>query len=383
MHSTKRQTIAIVSNTSWSIYNFRLGLIRYLKKQGFDVLVIAPKDAFSSKLISEGFHYHHVDIQNYGINPFADIKTGLQLSRIYRKYKVDFIFHYTIKPNIYGTCAAAWCKIPSIAVTTGLGHMFTFKNDLLRFLITKMYRFAASLSREVWFLNETDKQTFIQNNIVKPEKAYLLPSEGVDTRFFKDNCAAFLRPKPEKLTFLFAGRLLWDKGIGELVEAARFIRKKYDFIEFELLGFIDLNNPNSVMPEQITDWQDENILHYLGETTDVKSILCHIDCLLFPSYYREGISRILLEAASMGKPIITTDNIGCREVVNNNETGYLCEPQNAQDLIEKIEKFIHLSVNEKKEMGIKARQKMVAEFDESLIIERYMNKINQYLPNNL
>ncbi len=378
MNLTKRQTIAIVSNTSWSIYNFRLGLIQHLKKQGFEVLVIAPKDAFSSKLISEGFHYHHVDIQNYGINPFSDIKTALQLIRIYRKNKVDFIFHYTIKPNIYGTCAAAWCKIPSIAVTTGLGHMFTFKNDLLRFLIINMYRFAAKLSREVWFLNETDKQTFVDYNIVNSEKAYLLPSEGVNTDYFIDDCPTLNKDK-EKLIFLYAGRLLWDKGIGELVEAARFIKQKYDFVEFKLLGFIDLNNPNSVMPEQITDWQDEKIIQYLGETTDVKSVLCQIDCLVFPSYYREGISRILLEAASMGKPIITTDNIGCREVVDNNETGYLCQPQNVQDLIEKIEKFIHLSPEQRKCMSMKARQKMVSEFDEGIIIEHYMNKINRHL----
>ncbi|MBL7816371.1 MAG: glycosyltransferase family 4 protein [Saprospiraceae bacterium] len=378
MNLTKRQTIAIVSNTSWSIYNFRLGLIQYLKENGFDVLVIAPKDAFSSKLISEGFHYHHVDIQNYGINPIYDIRTTLQLSRIYRKYKVDFIFHYTIKPNIYGTCAAAWCRIPSIAVTTGLGHMFTFRNDLLRFLIVNMYRFAAFLSREVWFLNETDQQTFINNRIVKSEKTYLLPSEGVNTQYFVNDCLP-LKHETKTLTFLFAGRLLWDKGVGELVEAARYITQKYDFVNFELLGFIDLNNPNSVMPEQITAWQDEKILHYLGETTDVKSILCHIDCLVFPSYYREGISRILLEAASMGKPIITTDNIGCREVVSDNETGYLCKPQNAQDLIEKIERFIQLSPSEKEEMGTKARQKMVSEFDEKIILQLYMNKINQHL----
>ncbi len=378
MNRTKKRTIAIVSNTSWSIYNFRLGLIHHLKNLGFDVLVIAPKDAFSSILISEGFHYHHVDIQNYGINPFNDCKTVLQLIRIYRKYKVDFIFHYTIKPNIYGTCAAAWCKIPSIAVTTGLGHMFTFKNDLLRFLIVNMYRFAALLSKEVWFLNEKDKLTFIEHKIVSLKKAYILPSEGINTRYFMDDCQP-LNPKIEKLTFLFAGRLIWDKGVGELVEAARYIKNKYDFVEFELLGFIDLKNPNSVMPEQITDWQEENILHYLGETTDVKSVLCHIDCLVFPSYYREGISRILLEAASMGKPIITTDNIGCREVVSDNETGFLCQPKNVKDLIEKIEVFIHLLPQEKKEMGVKARQKMQLEFDEDIIIERYVKKINQYL----
>jgi glycosyltransferase involved in cell wall biosynthesis len=375
---TKQQTIAIVSNTSWSIYNFRLGLIQHLKKQGFEVLVIAPKDAFSSKLISEGFHYHHVDIQNYGINPLSDIRTAWQLVRIYRKNKVDFIFHYTIKPNIYGTCAAAWCKIPSIAVTTGLGHMFTFKNDLLRFLIVNMYRFAALLSREVWFLNETDKQTFIEHNIVKLKKTYLLPSEGVNTNYFKDDCEP-LKNKNNKLIFLYAGRLLWEKGIGELVEAARYIKQKYDFVEFELLGFIDLKNPNTVMPEQISVWQDEKTIHYLGETTDVKSVLCQIDCLLFPSYYREGVSRILLEAASMGKPIITTDNIGCREVVVDNETGYLCQPQNVKDLIDKIEKFIQLSPTQRKAMSMKARQKTVEEFDEDIIIGHYMDKINYYL----
>ena len=133
------------------------------------------------------------------------------------------------------------------------------------------------------------------------------------------------------------------------------------------------------MPDQISDWQDENIIHYLGETTDVKSVLCHIDCLVFPSYYREGVSRILLEAASMGKPIITSNNIGCKEVVNDKETGFLCQPKNVEDLIEKIESFIQLSPQQKKEMGIKARQKMQMEFDEKNVIIQYMKKINQDL----
>ena len=374
-----RKTIAIVSNTSWSIYNFRLGLIRYLKASGFEVLLVAPKDTFTSKLIAEGFGYQHVDIDNYGVNALSDLQTVGQLVRIYRQHHVDFIFHYTIKPNIYGTIAAAWCKIPSIAVTTGLGHMFTFKNSLLRFGILKMYRFAASLSKEVWFLNQSDRQTFVEHRIVKPEKTFVLPSEGINIDWFKADYPPITNSLRPKLKFLFAGRLIWDKGIGEVAEAARIIKKQYANVEFLLVGFIDLANPNSVQPEQIQAWQNEKILRYLGETTDMRSILRQIDCLVFPSFYREGVSRILLEAAATGRPIITTDNVGCREVVNDGSTGYLCEPRNVADLTDKIVRFIQLSPAQRLQMSQLARQKVVAEFDERLIIEQYAAKIEQYL----
>jgi len=144
------KTIALVSNTSWSIYNFRLGLIRHLKKAGFNVIVVAPRDAFTAKLIAEGISFHQIDISNYGINPFQELRTTRNLFRIYKGTRPDLIFHFTIKPNIYGSMAAALCRIPSVLVTTGMGSLFAFKNFLVRWVTMILYRIAVLLSREVW-----------------------------------------------------------------------------------------------------------------------------------------------------------------------------------------------------------------------------------------
>ncbi|MFK7776450.1 MAG: glycosyltransferase, partial [Saprospiraceae bacterium] len=146
----KKKKIAIVSNTSWSVYNFRLGLIRRLQEIGYEISIIAPQDNFSAKLVAEGFHFHHIYTNNYSTNPLNDLRTLFQLKRIYQKNKFDFIFHYTIKPNIYGTLAARWCKIPSIAITTGLGRLFSFNNKIVKFLSTKLYQIAARYSQQVW-----------------------------------------------------------------------------------------------------------------------------------------------------------------------------------------------------------------------------------------
>jgi glycosyltransferase involved in cell wall biosynthesis len=370
--------IAIVSNTSWSVYNFRLGLIRDWRQKGIEVIVIAPKDGFSAKLISEGFTYEHVALDNYGVNPFQELLTIRALRQIYKRHKVDFVFHYTIKPNIYGTIAARLCGIPSIAVTTGLGHLFTFKNGMVHLATLSLYRFAAWLSKEVWFLNEDDLQIFLQKRVVSPQKTHLLPSEGINTEWFAPLDFEVAQPK-EKTVFLFAGRLLKDKGVVELAEAAAAIRKRYPSAEFRLLGFIDPTNPNSVTAEQIHRWQQHDILRYMGETTDVRKAIDECDCLVFPSYYREGISRILLEAASMGKPIITSDNVGCREVVEHEYNGFLCRPRDSQDLANVIQRFLSLSPQERQKMGQNGRAKVMEAFDEKIILQHYWRTITHYL----
>ncbi|MFK8102559.1 MAG: glycosyltransferase family 4 protein [Saprospiraceae bacterium] len=367
----------MVSNTSWSVYNFRLGLIRRLKELGYEVLVIAPKDSFSTKLISEGFSYINLYVDNYGTNPFQDFKTLRQLHKIYRKNKIDLIFHYTIKPNIYGSLAAAWCKIPSIAVTTGLGRLFVYKNPLVKFMATNFYRLAANLSKEVWFLNESDQTVFIEKKIVAPEKAFLLNSEGVNIQWFKPK-----RSQPRntnKVKFLFAGRIIWDKGLAAFAEAAKAIKQSHPEATFQLLGFVDESNPNAVSIDQIERWQKEKIINYLGETSDVRPFLEEAGCLVFPSFYKEGISRILLEASSMAIPIITTNHVGCKEIVEDGFNGLLCEPQNSADLISKIGQFLGMSSAARHQLGLNGRKKVINEFDEELVIKQYLEVIGKLL----
>jgi len=343
----KKKSIALVGNTSWSMYNFRLGLIRGLQQEGYEVTVIAPKDNFTSKLVAEGINYHEISISNYGTNPITELKLIRRFYKTYKKIRPDMIFHYTIKPNIYGSIAAAFCKIPSIIVTTGLGQMFQFKNFFVRWITLTFYRIATFLAKEVWFLNDNDKDVFVFKRIVRKSKARVLKSEGIDTNWFK--------PRKQKKfyidRFLFAGRLIWDKGVREFVEAAKIVKKNYPQVRFELLGFIDQSNPNSVPYDTINEWQKKRIITYLGETSDIRPYMEKASCLVFPSFYREGVSRVLMEAASMETPIITTDNVGCKEIVDHNKNGFVVDINNVNELAQAIESFIELEDNDKLVMG--------------------------------
>ena len=371
----KKKSIALVGNTSWSMYNFRLGLIRGLQQKGYEVTVIAPKDNFTAKLVAEGIHFHEISISNYGTNPITELKLIRRFYKTYKKINPDMIFHYTIKPNIYGSIAAAFCKIPSIIVTTGLGQMFQFKNFFVRWITLTFYRIATFLAKEVWFLNDNDRDVFVFKRIVRKSKARVLKSEGIDTDWFK--------PKKDKKfyvdRFLFAGRLIWDKGVREFVEAAKLVKTKYPNVRFELLGFIDQSNPNSVPYDTINDWQKNRIITYLGETSDIRPYMEKASCLVFPSFYREGVSRVLMEAASMETPIITTDNVGCREIVDHNKNGFLVEVNNVLALSQAIETFIELDNDDKIVMGKLGRKKMITQYDQKNVVDYYLKTVTNIL----
>ena len=374
-HKVKTKTIVLVANTSWSIYNFRLGLIRRLQEEGYDIAVIAPKDNFTSKLISEGLTFYEISMTNYGTNPFSELKLIYRFYQLYKFINPDLIFHYTIKPNIYGSIAAALCRKPSIIVTTGLGHLFQFSNIMVRWITLFLYRVAAFLSKEVWFLNDNDRDVFIYKRIVRRSKTKILKSEGINTNWF--------RPKKDKKfyndRFLFAGRLIWEKGVEEYVKAAEIIKEKYPKVKFELLGFIDQSNPKSIPYEYINLWQKKKVIKYLGETTDVRPFLEKATCLVFPSYYREGVSRILMEAASMETPIITTDNVGCRDIVDHRKNGFIVEPRDVHSLVSAIEEIIVMEDQDKLVMGKLGRKKMVSEFNETKIIDQYLDVVHKYI----
>lgn len=369
------KTIVLVSNTSWSLYNFRLGLIRRLKELGYEVVAVAPKDNFSSKLVAEGITYKSIQLDNYGTNPINELKLIRQLSRIYREVDADLIFHYTIKPNIYGSIASFFSKKPSIIITTGLGHLFEFSNILVQWITIFMYRIAAYLSKEVWFLNDSDRDVFVYKRIVSRKKARVMHSEGIDTEWFKPRSA---KKHSGPIRFLFAGRLIWDKGVQEYVEAAKIIKQKYRRVKFEILGFTDQTNPNSVPYELIDKWQKDKIVNYLGETTDVRYYLQKANCLVFPSFYREGVSRILMEAGAMATPIITTDNVGCKDIVDHDKNGYLVEPKNINDLVAAIELFIELSDTDKNIMGDLGRKMVTERFAEGIVLKKYEDTVVRY-----
>ncbi|NQV03239.1 MAG: glycosyltransferase family 4 protein [Bacteroidia bacterium] len=370
--------IAFAANTSWFISNLRLGIIKALQKEGHEITVIAPYDRFTDNLIHEDCHFLPVRIDNAGVNPFRDLHLIVQLYRIYRRERFDIIFHYTIKPNIYGAIAAGLSRSTSISIVSGRGLSFSKKNMLFH-LSKRLYRFSSVFAKEIWFVNPDDREFFIQEKIVPHEKTNLLPGEGVDATHFS--------PRPGnqngRLNFLVSARLLWSKGIGEYVEAAKIIGGKYSNVTFSMLGYLGVENPDRIPSETIYRWHHEGIIDYLGFTDDVRHTICHSDCIILPSYYGEGIPRSLLEAASMEIPIITTDHAGCREVVQDGYNGYLCKERDVADLVQKIEDFIALSDQERREMGKNGRKLVLKRFKESLVIEYYLNTICDPMPDSL
>ncbi|MGQ9806349.1 MAG: glycosyltransferase family 4 protein [Chlorobiales bacterium] len=365
--TSKAKTIAMVSNTAWYLYNLRLGVIHFLQSKGFEILAIAPHDEFMTLLAKENCKTVSIEMDRRGTNPLTDLGLMFRLRNIYKVHKPDFIIHYTIKPNIYGSLAAKLVGIPSIAVVSGLGYAFSKRNWLYQ-IATRLMKMVFSFAKEVWFVNQDDRELLLTVGIVPKEKTLQLPGEGVNTEKFAPI------PKSsasDKFIFLLSARLLWEKGVGVFVEAARKLKPKYPNAEFQLLGFLTDDEKIGVTKAQIDKWQQEGIVTYLGATSNVIPFLANADCILLPSFYREGVPRALLEAASMAKPIITTDNVGCRDVVEDGVTGFLAKPNNSAHLAEKMEAMLNLSESARLEMGKKARQKVVREFSEQLVLNEY------------
>jgi len=376
-----KKKILLIGNTAWSMYNFRIGVAKALRVAGFEVLIAAPYDHTVALIRAEGFHHIDIKIDNKGISPKKDIMLLIDLYVLYKKFKPALIIHYTIKPNVYGGLAAKLANIKTISFVTGLGSMF-IKQTAITNLIKLMYRISFSFSQRVWFLNHEDYIFFTKRKIVSDKKAEILPGEGIDTNSFSLIRQSSENPfKPQDrnaFRFLFLGRILKDKGILELIAAIRLVKHKYPHIECQVLGFIDALNPSAISEAQLREWINEGLVVYLGQSNDVKPYIAEADCIVLPSY-REGISRTLLEAASMEKPIITTDVTGCRDVVDDGFTGFLCRVKDHNDLAEKMIKMLHLSFEQRILMGKNARKKVIKQFDEKLIIAKYLSTVQQLI----
>jgi len=295
-----------------------------------------------------------------------------QLKKIYQSEKPSFAFHYTIKPNIWGCRAAKMNNIPAIAITTGLGYIFDNEN-LVSKIGKKLYKVNLKHAKQVWFLNNEDQKAFLAENLIPKSKAHLIPGEGVNLDEF---C-----PKPKqvndgKFRFLLLARMLKEKGIAEFVEAARQL--KNENIIFQLLGFLDWDAPNAISKSTMDEWENEGVIEYLGVSNEVWKEIANSDCVVLPSYYKEGLPRTLMEANAMEKPIITTDNVGCREVIIDKYNGYMCTPKSVSSLKEAMENMYNLSVEARIAMGENGRKLMAEKFDEQIIIKEYFKAIELF-----
>lgn len=361
--------ICIVVNSAWNIYNFRAGLIRSLQKSNHEIITVAPDDGYVKHLQKLGCRHRNIQIENKGNNPIKDFWLFLQLFCIYLVEKPHVVLHYTIKPNIYGTLAAAVLKIPSINNVTGLGT--TFLHDNLTAKIAHwLYRFAFRFAQVVFFQNPDDRQVFVERRLVKPEITDLLPGSGIDTNKFRPSQS----PKNKVFTFLLIARILYDKGILEYVEAIRILRRKNIQARFWLLGKIETSAGLGIPPSEVAAWEAEGLLEYLGTADNVIPIIRRADCVLLPSY-REGTPRTLLEAASLGKPIIATNVPGCRETVQHGFNGFLCKVKDPADLADKMEQIMKADEVTRRKMGQNSRRLAVERFDQRIVIRKYQQAL--------
>ncbi|MBA6384452.1 glycosyltransferase family 4 protein [Colwellia sp. BRX10-6] len=372
-------TIAISANTSWYLYNFRKNTITALLQQGYQVIAIAPEDEYSAKLSELGCKFIDIKIDQGGTNPVRDIKTFFDFYHIYKTTNIDVVLNFTPKNNIYSTLAAHFNNTKAINNIAGLGILFI--NESITSKIAKfLYKISQSKASKLFFQNEEDRQLFLENKITTMVPTDRLPGSGVDLSRFT------LTPAPDdnKVRFLLIARMLYDKGIQQYVDAARNLKQKYGTnVELCLLGFLDVNNPSAVSTVDMNSWVEEGIINYLGVSDNVEQEIAKVDCMVLPSYYREGVPKSLLEAGSMGKPIVTTDSVGCRETVDDGINGYLCEPRSSESLTEKLSLIIDMSHEQRLEMGLKSREKIQKEFDEKIVINKYLAAVDVCIQNKM
>jgi len=372
----ERRAILFCANTAWSMYRFRRGMLAALIRDGYEVHVVAPEDAEAASLRAMGCIFHPMAMAAQGRNPIQDLKLVASLLALYRRVLPAIIFHYTIKPNVYGSVAARLAGIRSIAVTTGLGYVFINKG-IVSSLSKLLYRISLRFSGQVWFLNQEDRTAFVSAGLVDGKKCTVLPGEGIDLDYFAP-APQQDHPASERFTFLLIARMLWDKGIGEYAAAARALREKYPQARFLLVGPQGGESPSAIPNKQIEAWVSEGIIEYLGMVADIRPVIGAADCVVLPSY-REGIPRALLEAAAMARPVVATEVPGCMDVVDNGATGLLCRERDPRDLAAKMESMLQRDREGMRKMGAAGRAKMQSDFDEKFIIEHYRNVIQALL----
>jgi glycosyltransferase involved in cell wall biosynthesis len=369
--------ILINVNTAWNLYNFRAGLITELISLGHEVVAVAPRDEYVSKLELLGCRLVHLDIDNQGTHPVRDLLLLWRYWKLLGIEKPHVCLFYTVKPNIYGSLASTLRGVPFINNVTGLGAVF-IGGGWLKWFVSKLYKLAFKNSSKVFFQNKDDLSLFLESKLISTQPTDVLPGSGINLNLFSPVNASLAVTQNRTFKFLLIARMLKDKGIVEYVKAAQMLKESGIDAEFCLLGFLDIQNPAAISNEQMKIWEVQGFIKYLGTSDDVRDHISHANCVVLPSY-REGTPRSLLEAAAMAKPIVTTNVVGCREVVVDGENGMLCQVKNAHDLASKMKEMLLLSDDERMLMGQKGRLKMEREFDEKIVIQKYLQAIDLVL----
>lgn len=366
-----KKKIVMVGNTAWGMHKFRSDLMNELIRSGHDVFVLAPYDIWASEIEKMGCKFIDAKVDRKGTNPFSDL---IYLSRLICSFliiKPDIVLSYTIKPVLYGTMAAWFAGVPQrIAITTGLGYVFS-KNNFISKVTKILYKISLHFASQVWFLNSDDLNIFLNQKLVSESKVFILPGEGVDVQYFTPQ-----KKESDDINFTLISRMLWDKGIGIFAECAKELKATHPLINFQIVGPIDHGNPEGISIEVLNDWHNQGHIKYLGSSEDIRPILKETTCLVHPTYYKEGLPRILMEANSMGIPCITTDIPGCRDVIEDNINGFLIKSKDKAALKEAIIKFLELDETKKKVLSVTGRERIVKNFSSDRIFEIYQEKLS-------
>ncbi len=366
-------SILVIASSSWNIYNYRLGLLEALHREGLRVFVAAPVDRYIKYLNQVPF-IHHIPLlrmKRGNASLWQELLSFFELIRICLKYRPGLVLLYNIKPNILGNLAAKLTGTPTISTITGLGYAF-LHGSAQRQISSWLYKISLKYTRRVIFHNHTDLDQLVHQKVVDANRAEVVLGSGVNTRYFYP---ALEQPGHRPFTFLFLGRLLYDKGLTELVQAVRKLKKAYPGkVECLVLGEIDKVNPACIAEQELTEWMETAVFRYLGLVNDVRPYLEKCHALVLPSY-REGMPRAVLEAMAMAKPVITTQTAGCDEAVEHGINGFLVPPQNADALFHAMETLYQLPQNELIAMGKAGRKRVLERFDERLIIRSYRERI--------
>ena len=366
--------ILFTANTGWYLYNFRLPLARFLRDRDVDVVMVSPRDAYVPRMEAEGFRCVELKLDRRSINPFRELLVVMRLARIYGDERPAAVHHFTAKCVLYGTLAAKLSGVRAVVNSlTGLGHVFMgtgWKARVLRPIVTWFYRNVLTARRvRVVFQNPDDLRTFTDSRLVVPDRTILIRGSGVNLERFAP------RPgEPEGVpapVVLFAARLTREKGVYELVEAARILKAKGVKATFQLAGSPDPGNPSSIQESVLARWRREGAVDLLGHVEAVDDLMAEATLVVLPTY-REGVPRTLLEAAAMGKPIVATDVPGCREAVIHGVNGLLVPARDPQALADAIERLLR-DADLRARMGRAGRQKMVLEFDDQEVARRTAN----------
>lgn len=367
--------IALITNNDDDVYCFRKELIEGLLAEGYDMLISCPNGPKFELMKDIPYIYDDPVIDRRGTNVVADSKLFLHYRKLFKKYRPAVVLTYTAKPNVYASVAARQLGIPYINNVTGLGSVLN-KTGLLRAFIMTLFKTAYRGAACVMFQNSTNMQLALDSGMIKGDYQ-LIPGSGVDTERYP------LQPYPnggngvegEPVVFNYIGRILRDKGVDDYIEAAKRIKKNYPSTEFNMLGFIEPTE--NYYEKELEELGKQGIVRYRGSQKDVKPFIARAHAIIHPSTYGEGMSNVLLENASSGRFIITTDNPGCQETAINEQTGFIYHGGNVDDLVKKIERFLSMKNDDRKAMGQAGRAYVEENFSRSIVVDAYKEKIKK------